>query len=328
VDVEQQPEPGPELPDVESGLADAALANEPAQALVDKLVEEGEWPRPQLVRAIAAKGPEALEPLLIAVRREAEDWPELAPVHFAIRLLAILRESAAIPALIEQFRRHDDGLYEDASDTLAALGPAAIEPSLAAARDRALDWYARFEAIDAAITAAGPDLVLRSRVAEVLREILADELARAANGHEGDTDMINSLVDELAKLADPLARDLIQTAFDSGQVDPLFIGPEDVAEEYSRGGTTKDPQDPRDWLDRYEGDYHKRGQGTEDDEWLDDLDPLDELLPPVAEDAYEPPAVTAPIRNTLYRPGRNDPCWCGSGKKYKKCHLTRDESGT
>ncbi|HLF55640.1 MAG TPA: SEC-C metal-binding domain-containing protein [Thermoanaerobaculia bacterium] len=19
-------------------------------------------------------------------------------------------------------------------------------------------------------------------------------------------------------------------------------------------------------------------------------------------------------------PGRNEPCWCGSGKKYKKCH--------
>ena len=23
--------------------------------------------------------------------------------------------------------------------------------------------------------------------------------------------------------------------------------------------------------------------------------------------------------------GRNDPCWCGSGKKYKKCHLKSDE---
>lgn len=23
--------------------------------------------------------------------------------------------------------------------------------------------------------------------------------------------------------------------------------------------------------------------------------------------------------------GRNDPCWCGSGKKYKKCHLRKDE---
>jgi methionyl aminopeptidase len=24
--------------------------------------------------------------------------------------------------------------------------------------------------------------------------------------------------------------------------------------------------------------------------------------------------------------GRNDPCWCGSGKKYKKCHLSKDEA--
>ena len=24
--------------------------------------------------------------------------------------------------------------------------------------------------------------------------------------------------------------------------------------------------------------------------------------------------------------GRNDPCPCGSGKKYKKCHLTEDEA--
>ena len=23
--------------------------------------------------------------------------------------------------------------------------------------------------------------------------------------------------------------------------------------------------------------------------------------------------------------GRNDRCWCGSGKKYKMCHLTSDE---
>ena len=24
--------------------------------------------------------------------------------------------------------------------------------------------------------------------------------------------------------------------------------------------------------------------------------------------------------------GRNDPCHCGSGKKYKKCHLEKDEN--
>ena len=24
-------------------------------------------------------------------------------------------------------------------------------------------------------------------------------------------------------------------------------------------------------------------------------------------------------------PQRNDPCWCGSGLKYKKCHLDEDQ---
>ena len=23
--------------------------------------------------------------------------------------------------------------------------------------------------------------------------------------------------------------------------------------------------------------------------------------------------------------GRNEPCWCGSGEKYKRCHLATDE---
>jgi uncharacterized protein len=27
-----------------------------------------------------------------------------------------------------------------------------------------------------------------------------------------------------------------------------------------------------------------------------------------------------PVSKTHKKPGRNDPCWCGSGKKFKKCH--------
>jgi preprotein translocase subunit SecA len=33
---------------------------------------------------------------------------------------------------------------------------------------------------------------------------------------------------------------------------------------------------------------------------------------------------TKPIK-TPKRPGRNDPCWCGSGKKYKHCHMREDQ---
>lgn len=27
----------------------------------------------------------------------------------------------------------------------------------------------------------------------------------------------------------------------------------------------------------------------------------------------------------MEKPGRNDNCWCGSGRKYKKCHIDFDE---
>ena len=43
----------------------------------------------------------------------------------------------------------------------------------------------------------------------------------------------------------------------------------------------------------------------------------DDPLRPVVE-----PFVSAPRTDV----GRNDPCWCGSGRKYKKCHLGREEA--
>jgi preprotein translocase subunit SecA len=37
-----------------------------------------------------------------------------------------------------------------------------------------------------------------------------------------------------------------------------------------------------------------------------------------------PPAQTVNTQQVVkpeeQKLGRNDPCWCGSGKKYKKCH--------
>jgi preprotein translocase subunit SecA len=34
----------------------------------------------------------------------------------------------------------------------------------------------------------------------------------------------------------------------------------------------------------------------------------------------EQPAMVAQRHVDANEPGRNDPCWCGSGKKYKRCH--------
>ena len=45
---------------------------------------------------------------------------------------------------------------------------------------------------------------------------------------------------------------------------------------------------------------------------------------------YAPPSLAAPIplRRSGTRPGRNDPCPCGSGKKYKKCCQDKDAAAT
>ena len=43
---------------------------------------------------------------------------------------------------------------------------------------------------------------------------------------------------------------------------------------------------------------------------------FDRVLKAVKNKQECPPSVT---------PGRNDPCWCGSGRKYKKCHLPQEE---
>lgn len=36
-------------------------------------------------------------------------------------------------------------------------------------------------------------------------------------------------------------------------------------------------------------------------------------------------AASLPSIARARRPGRNDPCRCGSGRKYKRCHLAEDE---
>ena len=52
---------------------------------------------------------------------------------------------------------------------------------------------------------------------------------------------------------------------------------------------------------------------------VDSPDGFDEL-----EELMEMPDLE-PVRRETPKIGRNDACWCGSGKKYKKCHLDADE---
>jgi preprotein translocase subunit SecA len=56
--------------------------------------------------------------------------------------------------------------------------------------------------------------------------------------------------------------------------------------------------------------------------------PAPAQAPPAASGSGERRATaTVQPARALPRVGRNDPCPCGSGKKYKKCHMPADEGG-
>jgi hypothetical protein len=158
-----------------------------------------------------------------------------------------------------------------------------------------------------------------------------DELA-----HEADRDNeitrgedLGFLAIDLATLADPLARDMIETAFDAGQIDESIVSRQALESDYRSGGEAFSSPGP--WLEEYveyydlrltaEEESRSRSQQTELPRFT--IDSPRETTPREPPPRVDP---VEPIRNSAPRIGRNDPCWCGSGKKFKKCHMGKQAS--
>ena len=235
-----------------------------ARALVEKMIDAGQSPEPDLMEQIAAAGHEAVEPLLAILRAKPRGWPEETPLYHALGLLQVIRDPAAIPELIEIVKGYPDESGEEAAETLACYGEGIFDTVLNLAADPAIRAFPRSHAITAARQVAGTNPTLRARLSDVIRPMLHDAVERALRPPSDEPKVhdwsdqvygwdiyceISLLVIELAGIADPLARELIQTAFDSGLNDQYFIDEKMVEESYDRGG---DPEwTPSDWLARY-----------------------------------------------------------------------------
>jgi len=124
----------------------------------------------------------------------------------------------------------------------------------------------------------------------------------------------------LLSIAHRIGRDALLTEFQSA-------GPQTARQQRQREGMADDilTTSPRKAEEYFALFY--RGLMPEDIDlagmaaWRKRFDEQDQL----GWSARRPPTTTAtaslPAR---HRPGRNDPCWCGSGKKYKRCHMRQD----
>ena len=293
------------------------------------MIEAGESPEPELIEQIAAAGEEAVEPLLDILRSKPRDWPAEAPLSHAIGLLRVIRHPAAIPELIEIVKCYPDESGDEAAEALASYGEVAFDPLLEMLADPALRGYSRDHAITAAMRVAGTNATRRVRLAEVVRPMLRDAIERAmrpqtdeptANEPQDDGSEldiygeISFLASDLAGLADPLARDLIDTAFANDLIDASIVDKKFVDKSYASGG---DPEwIPDDWLALYRDSYLKHLEFSNRPKEI-----AAELREMGSATSAPVPALQATIRKKEPAVGRNDPCWCGSGKKFKKCHL-------
>lgn len=290
-----------------------AEVTDAARARAARLVENWDWPDPAILEDILALGADAvpaIDELLTPERVAAtvEDARADAIVYYAIQLLGALGNTMALPILLRLLHEADDEALEVINDALRVMGPAAIPALAEAAGDEAMTPFARNAALGAVHDIAGDHPELREQASDSLRPILARYVEQAEPLTDHQAEVASWLIADLSDMADPASRPLIDAAFAQGWVDTFIVRPAHVEQSYEDGPAP--PENPiRPYLEQYRED---RREHQEEQERKARRSLLDPPTPP------QPVVLGAKL-------GRNDPCWCGSGKKYKKCHLAQDE---
>lgn len=291
-----------------------AEVTETARARVQKLLSDWDWPDPAVLEDILALGDEALPALdeLLTPERLAlarGDEREDSVVYFAMELLSALGAPEGVPVFLRAYRQANDDMAEAMQDACQRLGTGAIDGLLSVVADEALSYYPRIQASEGALNLAAEDPALRARVAEGLRSLLAAHLEREApEDDEDETLLLSFLAGNLSEMADPASLPLLKAAFDSGRIDPDIITYDSVVKDYEEC-RKRLSSTPLPFLDEYRQRCRKHFEDEEKRKRLAVFKP----------EPASQPIVLGP------KLGRNDPCWCGSGRKYKKCHLAQDE---
>jgi hypothetical protein len=224
-----------------------------------------------------------------------------APVHAWWALAELRADEAVVPLLSLLPRIHasnDDWVGEDVPRVLGAIGPAAIEPVTTYLADTGHDDWAR---VATAITLGRIGQAHPETRAVCVARLTAQLERFAAQSKHLNAFLISPLLDLRAVEAAPV----MERAFASGPMDEMVQGDwEDVQIELGLKTKREHPRKPN--------ELTKLGEQLRSALRVK-LTANNQLLP------LEPEEATAIERPAPTKVGRNDPCPCGSGKKFKKC---------
>jgi hypothetical protein len=269
----------------------------------------------EAVEAAVERREEITPELLRMLEETVNRAEELAPSTdwmghlYAMCLLAQFREVRAYP-LVVRFGRLPgdlldglcgDFLTEDLNSVLASVCGGQVAGIESLIEDEAAFEWVRGAALESLVTLVAQGLKSREEVVAYFGRLFSGGLAR-----EGSR-VWTALVCCSCDLYPDELREEIERAFADGLVDTGDIDVEHVHQDLKQG---KDRIMARTARDR-----HRR--------LIDDAaEHIEKWCPaevrPAASVAWSPTPVISPVRSTP-KVGRNDPCPCGSGKKYKKC---------
>ena len=220
----------------------------------------------------------------------------------ALCTLQLLGDAAkiGIEPLLSLLDDDDDFVNEAAAFYYAAMGEPAIKPLAKALTDSDEDTYYRAGAGSALAEMGEEHPELRDRIVSILEQALALE----QEDNTGAALLITNLLDLDARES----CEIIKQAFGEGRVDLSVVQMPEIEEHFEMPVVSP-------YIDWTKLPEYAEELG-EDEEYEDISEDAPAL--PTEEDA-EPREVQVPYV-AEEKVGRNDPCPCGSGKKYKKCH--------
>jgi hypothetical protein len=232
---------------------------------------------------------------------------------YAMFLLAQFRETRAYPLLVKMFSAPGEFAFDLVGDTvtehlgqiLASVSGGDIGGMAALVENEDANEYVRAAGLTGLLTLCACDILSRDELMSYFKSLF-QKLRRTPDG------IWSWLANSCADLCPEEVLEELGQAYEEGLPDPGVIGWGEVEEALAMG---KEAAMARLRRSRYSllSDVHKEMS------WWASF--RENQRPPVRDDLFLPAEyeVVDPIHRTEPKVGRNDPCPCGSGKKYKKC---------
>jgi uncharacterized protein YchJ len=299
---------------------------------IDEIIEQFEWFNgkfeQEAVEAAVAHREEII-PELLRILEEIADPVQAAKLDaegeymahlYAMYLLAQFRETRAYPLMVRIALLPSDLLEslfgdcvtESFGKVFASMCDGNLEGMQSIIENPAVDKWVRGAALGGLVTLVTEGIKSREEILSYFAELFHGKLA------DKNENVWSELVAYSTDLYAPELIGEIEKAYEQRLIDPTFIGLDDVQRDLARG---------KEWaLHKLAINSHRHlvtdtvkemawwasfqeKKPTEPRAEASVLDTVD--LP--WEDSY------SGYRRTAPKIGRNDPCPCGSGKKYKKC---------